>query len=108
MPTASPAPAPVGPPPLPAVVLEPAPAAKKNPFQASIAPSAGAVDAWPPVVVATAPAPKRIVEASNFEIPPELDGSRRQRRNAWLITLFLILGFAAMITATILSHNRPH
>ena len=65
-------------------------------------------DAWPPVVVAPAPARNLIIEASNFEIPPELDGSRRKRRNAWLVTLFLILGFALMIAATIMSHNRPH
>jgi hypothetical protein len=98
--------------PVPAVVLEPepepAPAPKRNPFQASIAPSAGGADAWPPVVVAPAPARNFIVEAGSIEIPPELDGSRRKRRNAWIISLFLIVGFAVMIAATIMSHNRPH
>jgi hypothetical protein len=71
-------------------------------------PSAGGEDAWPPVVVAPAPARNLIIEPGTFDIPPELDGSRRKRRNAWLITLLLLIGFAVMITATIMSHNRPH
>jgi hypothetical protein len=88
---AAPAPAPV-------VVVAPAPAPVRV-----VAPAPA-----PVVVVAHAPARYLVIEPGSIELPPGLDGSRRQKRIAWIVTLFLIVGFTIMITATIMSHNRPH
>jgi hypothetical protein len=63
-------------------------------------------NAWPPVAHASLAPRALVIDASDIDIPPGLDGSRRRKALAWTVAVFLVLGLAAMIAATALSHSR--
>jgi hypothetical protein len=80
------------------IVAAPSPV---QPVTVSVAP----VVSWPPVSVpvrAEPKAPDGPIQ-TDFEIPTAIDGTRRQNLVGWLIVLAVVMAFAAIVAAAIVS-----